>query len=108
MTEKSSKGAILEESGLWIGNVIQSQLYLGVLWTHSLEEELPMAGKLIVLEGTDGCGKSTQFARLRAHLEAVSYTHLDVYKRQVQKSFIHCGGYRLRHLVQLAVKLRCV
>ena len=28
-----------------------------------------MAGKLIVLEGTDGCGKSTQFARLREHLE---------------------------------------
>ena len=27
-----------------------------------------MAGKLIVLEGTDGSGKSTQFDRLRAHL----------------------------------------
>lgn len=26
-------------------------------------------GKLIVLEGTDGCGKSTQFARLTARLE---------------------------------------
>lgn len=28
-----------------------------------------MAGKLIVLEGTDGSGKSTQFRRLKAHLE---------------------------------------
>ena len=28
-----------------------------------------MAGKLIVLEGTDGSGKSTQFARLKARLE---------------------------------------
>ena len=26
-------------------------------------------GKLIVLEGTDGSGKSTQFARLTEHLE---------------------------------------
>ena len=30
-----------------------------------------MAGRLIVLEGTDGSGKSTQFARLCRHLEAV-------------------------------------
>ena len=30
-----------------------------------------MAGRLIVLEGTDGSGKSTQFARLCRHLEEV-------------------------------------
>ena len=37
-----------------------------------------MAGKLIVLEGTDGCGKSTQFARLCGRLEAqrVAFQHL--------------------------------
>ena len=29
-----------------------------------------MAGKLIVLEGTDGSGKSTQFARLTERLSA--------------------------------------
>lgn len=37
-----------------------------------------MAGTLIVLEGTDGCGKSTQFARLCAHLQqrGAAFQHL--------------------------------
>lgn len=37
-----------------------------------------MAGTLIVLEGTDGCGKSTQFARLCDHLQqrGAAFQHL--------------------------------
>ena len=37
--------------------------------TDKRQEERTMAGKLIVLEGTDGSGKSTQFARLCQRLE---------------------------------------
>ncbi|MCC8064962.1 MAG: thymidylate kinase, partial [Clostridiales bacterium] len=37
-----------------------------------------MQGKLIVLEGTDGSGKSTQFAALCRHLEreTIPYRHV--------------------------------
>ena len=69
---------------------------------------MSMNGKLIVFEGTDGSGKSTQFQKLCDRLDRmgrsyqrlvfpqydqpssalirmypVSYTHLDVYKRQL-------------------------
>ena len=37
--------------------------------------------EFIILVGPSGCGKSTTL-RMIAGLEAVSYTHLDVYKRQ--------------------------
>ena len=38
--------------------------------------------EFIIFVGPSGCGKSTTL-RMIAGLEAVSYTHLDVYKRQV-------------------------
>ena len=44
-------------------------------------------GKLIVIEGTDGSGKSTQFAKLSAHLEQdkVAFKHL-VFPRYSEES----------------------
>ena len=44
-------------------------------------------GKLIVIEGTDGSGKSTQFARLRDHLteDKVAFKHI-VFPRYDQES----------------------
>ena len=46
-------------------------------------------GSFITLEGGEGAGKSTQIGHLlvnlrEAGIEAVSYTHLDVYKRQIR------------------------
>jgi dTMP kinase len=35
----------------------------------------PKTGRLIVIEGTDGSGKSTQFAKLCAHLDAEGQAH---------------------------------
>ena len=37
----------------------------------------PYSGKLIVIEGTDGVGRSTQVALLRTWLESAGYAVLD-------------------------------
>ena len=53
----------------------------------SLEKEAAIMGKLIVIEGTDGSGKSTQFARMQEHLTAdgVSFRHI-VFPRYWEES----------------------
>ena len=40
------------------------------------------AGERIAILGSNGAGKSTFFLNLNGVLTPVSYTHLDVYKRQ--------------------------
>ena len=44
-------------------------------------------GKLIVIEGTDGSGKSTQFRRIKEHLEAdnIAFRHI-VFPRYSEES----------------------
>jgi dTMP kinase len=53
----------------------------------SSEKEAAIMGKLIVIEGTDGSGKSTQFARMQEHLTAdgVSFRHI-VFPRYWEES----------------------
>ena len=50
-----------------------------------------MAGKLIIFSAPSGSGKSTIINfLLKQNLNPVSYTHLDVYKRQHQKYINGC------------------
>ena len=104
-----------------------------VSYTHLMENIADKKGRFIVFEGLDGSGKTTQIdilsERLRSEgrkiyktaeptesvtggllrdaLGAVSYTHLDVYKRQIYTVRIKAlvEHKALKHL--LAIKNQC-